>query len=167
MASAESLKVRASRPKSEGISAAETMVDLERSIDSPEYDYGTVWQDGLVNLPSNIAGLFSAQRQQVLRPESKSVVETPTGGFFEVTNPAVYGPVERGPGIESPAMRGLGFLSRLMAGDPATERQTAETVGRGLSALPQGVAQMVRDLPRTAAGMRQSAETGVKTVAYD
>jgi hypothetical protein len=31
MASAESLKVRASSPKSEGISAAETMVDLERS----------------------------------------------------------------------------------------------------------------------------------------
>ena len=167
MASAESLKVRASRPKSEGISAAETMVDLERSIDSPEYDYGTVWQDGLVNLPSNIAGLFSAQRQQVLRPESKSVVETPTGGFFEVTNPAVYGPVERGPGIESPAMRGLGFLSRLMAGDPATERQTAETVGRGLSALPQGVTQMVRDLPRTAEGMLQTATSGVPTVAYD
>ena len=167
MASSESLKMRAARPRGGGISAAETMVDLEQQIASPEYDYGTVWQDGLVNLPSNIAGLFSAQRQQVYRPESKSVVETPTGGFFEVTNPAVYGEPERGPGIESPAMRGLGYLSRLMAGDPATERQTSQAVGKGLAALPQGVTQMVRDLPRTAESMRQSAETGVKTVAYD
>ena len=167
MASSESLKVRAARPRSEGILAAETMVDLDQQIASPEYDYGSVWQDGLVNLPSNIAGLFSAQRQQIYRPESKSVVETPTGGFFEVTNPPVYGEVERGPGIESPAMRGLGYLSRLMAGDVATERQAAEAVSGGLAALPQGAMKMVRDLPSTAESMRQSAETGVPTVAYD
>ena len=167
MASSESMKMRRRSSRSDGISAAETMIDLEQKIDAPEYDYGTVWQDGLVNLPSNIAGLFSAQRQQVYRPESKSVVETPTGGFFEATNPAVYGEPERGPGIESPAMRGIGYLSRLMAGDPATERQTAETVGKGLAALPQGAMKMVRDLPRTAESMRQSAETGARTVAYE
>ena len=167
MASSESLKVRGVRPRGEGILAAETMGDLEQQISSPEYDYGTVWRDGLVNLPRNIAGLFSDQRQRVYRPGYKSVVETPTGGFFEVPNPAVYGPVERGPGIESPAMRGLGFLSRLMAGDPATERQTARAVSSGLAALPQGVMKMVRDLPRTAESMLQSSTSGVKTVVYD
>jgi len=167
LTSSESLKARAARPRGDGVLAAETMVDLEKQIDSPEYDYGTVWRDGLVNLPSNIAGLFSAQRQQILRPETKSVVETPTGGFFEVPNPAVHGPVERGPGIESPVGRGIHYLSRLISGDLATERQTAETVGRGLAALPQGVTKMVRDFPRTAAGMTQTAEKGVPTVAYD
>ena len=70
MASAESLKVRASRPRSGGISAAETMVDLEQQIDasaaaleSADTEARLSWRKNLQNRPLGLAGLLDARGQ--------------------------------------------------------------------------------------------------------
>ena len=70
MASAESLKVRAARPRGEGISAAETMVDLEQQIEGgvaalepADTEARLSWRKNLQNRPLGLAGLLDARGQ--------------------------------------------------------------------------------------------------------
>jgi hypothetical protein len=70
MASSKSLKMRAARPRGEGISAAETMVDLEQQIDASaaalepaDTEARLSWRKNLQNRPLGLAGLLDARGQ--------------------------------------------------------------------------------------------------------
>jgi len=70
MASSESLKVRAARPRGGGISAAETMVDLEQQIEGgaaalepADTEARLSWRKNLQNRPLGLAGLLDARGQ--------------------------------------------------------------------------------------------------------
>lgn len=70
MASSKSLKMRAARPRGEGILAAETMVDLEQQIDASaaalepaDTEARLSWRKNLQNRPLGLAGLLDARGQ--------------------------------------------------------------------------------------------------------
>ena len=74
MTSSESLKVRAARPRGDGVLAAETMVDLEKQIEGgatalepADTEARLSWRKNLQNRPLGLAGLLDTRGQVDVR----------------------------------------------------------------------------------------------------
>jgi len=129
---------------------------------TPEQEQGGIWP-----LLSQLGGLFTPERREVITP-SKTTYTDIDGVYFPNTTPGVYGPVERG--IENmPVVQGAKSAYEFLGDLISSGKKRGETA----DALVKGIGTLIEDQKRAGINAAMTGQTSFydpkkkREVAYD
>ena len=129
---------------------------------TPEQEQGGIWP-----LLSQLGGLFTPERREVITP-SKTTYTDIDGVYFPNTTPGVYGPVERG--IENmPVVQGAKSAYEFLGDLISSGKKRGETA----DALVKGIGTLIEDQKRAGINAAMTGQTSFydpeekREVSYD